>query len=333
MNVPSARSTRSRRLTIAVTTALLAARPQAALAHTGPPPTPETLWRSWSWEPTVLLGLVLAVALYTVGTRVLWSRRGAVHGLGSWRAAAFGGGVVALFVALVSPLDALGSALFGAHMVQHLLLTIVAAPLLALGAPSLPMLVALPRPWRRKVSRAGRRLARVWRLLTRPLAVWAMHAGALWLWHPPAFYDAALASEPVHFLQHASFLGTALLFWWVIVHPVERRRLNRGVAVMLLFTTALQGAWLGLLLTFSDAAWYSAYAPTVAPWGFTPLQDQQLGGVIMWVPLGFVYVLSAVTLFALWLTETERDTHAREAGAPRSSDEASAIPLKTRGGG
>ena len=308
-------STGPRRLSLMATTvALFLASPDAALAHSGPPPTPETLWRSWTWEPTILLGLTVTAGLYAAGTWALWSRRGTGHGVSPWRVAAFGGGLAALFVALVSPLEALGSALFAGHMAQHLLLTIVAAPLLALGAPNLPLLMALPRPWRREVGRAGRRLARVWRLLTRPEVVWGLHAGALWLWHLPVAYETALGSEPVHFLQHASFLGTALLFWWVIVHPLQRKRLHPGLAVLFLFTTALQGTWLALLLTFSEVPWYPAYSPTVAPWDVTPLQDQHLGGVIMWIPMGIVYVLSAVTLFALWLIETERNERAQQGG-------------------
>src|SRR5680860_651652 len=136
----------------------------------------------------------------------------------------------------------------------------------------------------------------------------------LWLWHQPIAYEAALASEPVHFLQHASFLGTALLFWWVLVHPLQRKRLHPGLAVLFLFTTTLQGTWLALLLTFSEAPWYPAYTSTVAPWGVTPMQDQHLGGVLMWIPMGIVYVLSAVTLFALWLTEIERNARAQQGG-------------------
>jgi putative membrane protein len=205
--------------------------------------------------------------------------------------------MLALFVALVSPLDALGTALFSAHMVQHMVLVLVAVPLLVLGAPQTGLLWALAEPRRRRLGAwwhcaTGLRIG--WRALSRPLVVWLLHAAALWLWHLPRLYQAALTSELVHLAEHASFLGTALLFWWVLLGGSPRERLNPALGVLYLFSFALQGGLLGALMTFAPAPWYPAYTTTVAAWGLTPLEDQQLAGLIMWVPAGLVYLAAAL---------------------------------------
>jgi putative membrane protein len=227
--------------------------------------------------------------------------------VGATRAAAFGAGLLALFSALVSPLHALGSALFSAHMAQHVVLMLMAAPLLALGAPLQPSLWALPVRWRRLVGRGARALGlrRAWRTLARPLAAWILHAAAVWVWHAPRLYEAALRNEALHAAQHASFLGTAILFWWVLVRPGRRRRASAGIGLAYVFTTMLHGGALGALLTFSSEPWYPAYAATTAAWGLEPLQDQQLGGLLMWVPAGLVYLLAGLALFAAGLGPDE----------------------------
>jgi putative membrane protein len=143
------------------------------------------------------------------------------------------------------------------------------------------------------------------------------------VWHAPPLYQATLTREDVHFLQHASFFGTALLFWWVLLHPVRHRRLGHGLGVLFLFTTALYGSALGALLTFASSPWYPAYAERAAPWGLSALEDQQLGGLIMWIPFGLLYTLAALALFGLWFRAME----AGDAGAPRRPV-TDAIPLR-----
>ena len=288
---------RGRRLAAVPVLAALAA------AHDGRPPEPHDLWSAWSWEPLVLAGLAAGGSLYALGVRRVWRRAGSGRGVKPWEAASFAAGLAALFVALVSPLDALAAALVSAHMAQHVLLTVVAAPLLALGAPHVAFLWALPAPHRRSAAGWARwRGARAtWDVLRHPLAAWTLHAVVLWSWHAPRLYEATLRSEVVHAVQHASFLGSALLFWWVLLHPARGGRSAYGVGVFVVFATAMHSGALGALLTFSSRPWYPAYAPRVEAWGLTPLEDQQLAGLVMWIPAGLVYVAAGLALRAVWL--------------------------------
>lgn len=275
----------------------------------GLPPLPDNLWRAWSWEPGVLLALVLAAWLYLRGMRTLWQRAGSGRVVRLWQVASFGGGLAALFIALISPLNTFSGALFSAHMIQHLLLFLAAAPLLALGAPLVPWLWALPRPVRYAVGRGWRQAGAVralWRGLTHPLVVWVLHTLALWLWHLPGLYQAALERAVVHELEHATFLGTALLFWWVLFDGGGRRRLSDGAGILYLFTAALQSGALGALLTFARTPLYPIYTSSAAAWNLTVLEDQQLAGVIMWVPAGVVYLVAALILLGRWLAAMEQ---------------------------
>ena len=272
--------------------------------HEGSPLAPHDLWSAWSWEPVVLLSLVVTAWLYSRGLRALWRSAGPGHGIRRWEVAAFALGWLTLVVGLVSPLHRLGGVLFSAHMAQHELLMVVAAPLLVLGRPLIPCLWGLPISTRRRLGAwsAWRPVSAGWHWLTLPSVAWALHAVAIWLWHAPSLYQATLSSETIHTIQHVSFLGTALLFWWALLHGREGR-LGRPAAVIYLFTTAGHTSLLGALLTFSTRLWYPLYESTTAPWGLTPLEDQQLAGVIMWVPAGLSYLIAALALAATWLQE------------------------------
>ncbi len=310
---------------------LLAALPAPlALAHGSAPPAPSDLWTAWSLEPLVLLGLALAAGAYAWGLAALWRRVGAGRGVSYGQAAAFAGGIVALVLALVSPLDALSAALFAAHMTQHLLLIQVAAPLLVAGAPLVPSLWALPAPWRRALGRAWRRAPpAAWRTLTAPLLVWALHAGALWAWHLPGLYQAALADERVHALEHACLLGSALLFWWVLPWPGRHGRLGYGTGVLYVLLMTAQSSALGILLAFARAPWYPAYASAEAAWGIAPLDDQQVAGLIMWVPSAFLYLGAVLGLLAAWSRAAERPARA---GPAAPAPTGSAAPARPRRG-
>jgi cytochrome c oxidase assembly factor CtaG len=149
-------------------------------------------------------------------------------------------------------------------------------------------------------------------MLSDPRVAWILQTAALWGWHAPGPYQAALASSTVHALQHLSFLGSAMLFWWALVYGKHGRRAY-GIAVLAVFTTAVQSSILGALLTFAPAPWYPAYIEATAAWGLNPLQDQQLAGLVMWVPAGGLYTLASLAFLALWLQEGERRTQQREA--------------------
>lgn len=273
-------------------------------AHPGLPLEPHDLLTAWTWEPTVLLGLLLVSWLYARGVCALWRRAGRGRGIAGWRVGAFAGGMLALVAALVSPLDALGTALFVAHMGQHTLLVLAAAPLLVLGSPHLALLWAIRPRARRRLGRwylTQPTLRAGWHGLTHPATVWVLHAGALWLWHLPGPYQWALTSGIVHGAEHASFLGTALLFWWAVPGVGPHPRLNPVAGILYLFTFTLQGGILGALMTFSGSPWYPVYAATAPAWGLTPLDDQQLAGLMMWIPAGLVYVVAALVPMAIWL--------------------------------
>lgn len=266
--------------------------------------TPHDLWSAWSFEPAVIMCLALSAWWYLRGVRSLWRSAGPGHGIRRREAAAFAGGWITLFLALVSPLHRLGGVLFSAHMAQHELLMTAAAPLLVLGRPLVPFVWALPMSWRRTVGdwAAVAPVRGTWELLTLPLVAWTLHGVAIWLWHAPALFEATLRSDLVHTLQHMSFLGTGLLFWWTLLRG-RGGGIGRPAAVLYLFTTSVHTTVLGALLTFSSRAWYPLYAPATAAWGLTPLEDQQLAGLIMWIPANLSYLLAALAIASAWLKE------------------------------
>jgi cytochrome c oxidase assembly factor CtaG len=267
----------------------------------------EKPWRVWSFEPGVVIPLALLATAYGVGVARLWRIAGRGQGIRGYEVAAFVAGWLALVIALVSPLDALSARLFSAHMVQHELLMIVAAPLIVLGAPMIAMLWLLPLRGRRTASAAlhRRRVAAGWAILSAPVTVWLLHGIVLWVWHVPALFQATLDSELVHAAQHLCFFGTASLFWWGISHG-RYGRLGYGAAVLYVFATSVHSGVLGALLTLSPRVWYPLYASTTLTFGVTPLEDQQLAGLVMWVPASVIFAGIGLTFFALWLRESER---------------------------
>lgn len=272
------------------------------LAHLGRPIAPHDLWDAWSLEPAVLAGVTLAALLYHRG------RRGGRQRIVDRRTWCFVLGLVAVLLALVSPLDALATSLASAHMVQHVVLVSVAAPLLAVSAPGVRLLRGAPLAVRRATGRWRRRLRLrppVVHAVTHPVAAWLLHAGTLWLWHAAVLYDAALASPVLHAAEHAMFLATALLFWRVVIGAAGPGRVAPGLGVLLLFGMTLQSVWLSVLLTFARQPWYDGYAATTGAWGLTHLADQQLAGVIMWVPGGAVYIAAGLALLVTWIRSTE----------------------------
>ena len=250
-------------------------------------------------EPWLIVLLACSPLLYGVGIGRLWTQAGRSRGITTLQVAAFAAGWLALVFALATPLDEIGARLFAAHMVQHELLMIVAAPLLVLGRPLAAWTWALAPRARHAVGRAARWrwLAWLWTRITDPVAAWGLHALALWAWHVPQLFDAALHHEWVHILQHASFLGTALLFWWTVLGG-DPRSGRSGFALASVFTTMMHTGALGALLTFASAPWYQAYALSGSVHGLTPVEDQQLGGLVMWIPGGTAYLVAGLFLVA-----------------------------------
>jgi putative membrane protein len=250
----------------------------------------------------VAVPLMVWGVLYGVGITRLWRRSRPGRGVRFWQAGCFALGWVCLAVALVSPVHELGERLFTAHMLEHEVLMTVAAPLLVLARPVGGMLFGLPPAWRSAVGGIGRSnpVAHLWQFLTDPLVATLLHGVAIWIWHAPVLFNAALNNPFVHGVQHVSFFGSALLFWWALLRGRARRR-GYGAAVFYLFVTALHSGFLGILLAVARQPLYPGQNAAAPEWGLTALEDQQLAGLIMWVPAGLVYAVATLAMVAIWI--------------------------------
>jgi putative membrane protein len=219
--------------------------------------------------------------------------------------ACFAFGWLSLLFALDSPIHELGEQLFWVHMTQHEILMLVAAPLIVLGDPQVIFLYAFPPALRRHVSTITHipTVHRLWSTITHPISAWLLSATALWIWHLPWLFDQTLDNDWMHAAQHLAFFFTSLLFWG----PLSNRKpgMGYGAGILYTFTTAMQTSILGALLTFAPRAWYRPYFATTAAWHLTPLEDQQLGGLIMWIPGGSLLLVVALVLLVRWLNESE----------------------------
>ena len=261
-----------------------------------------TVWgvlaATWSWEPSVVVGCAVLAGAYL----------GLAGRAAPGRAAWFLAGVAALLLALDSPLDGLGDRyLFSAHMLQHMLLVLLVPPLLLLG---------IPPDWARAALRVPA-LRRAERCLGHPGVAWLLGIGTMCAWHVPALYNAALAHGLVHVAQHLSFLVTSTIFWWPVCAPLAEARMPALGAVVYLLAAALASSGLGIILTFSPPGLYPAYLhpadpqgllPTIrSAWGLSPAADQQLGGLLMWVPGGLVYLCAILGTLVRWYREPDAE--------------------------
>lgn len=257
-------------------------------------------------SPFDLLTLVFLLTigvLYAIGTVRQWRhvrRR-------PYEAIAFAVGLLALLLSVLPPIDAWAVQRFSAHMFQHELMMLIGAPLVMAGRPMPVWLAALPQPWR---ARAGSLLQApvvhgAWSTVTSPIVAWTLHGAAIWLWHLPRLHDAAVGNEAIHLVQHAMFVATACVFWWGMLYG-RYGRAGYGAAVFYVFTTAVHTGILGAILTFAGAPLYDAYRAPAAAAGIDAVGDQQVAGLLMWVPAGLVFTTVAIALFAAWLGEGER---------------------------
>lgn len=274
----------------------------AALPLLATSAAPSMRSQPWSWEPQIVLPLAILLVIYLAGA----VRRGQIYVLW-WRHTSFFAGWLSLFLALTSPIHELGEQLFSAHMLQHEILILVSAPLISASHPGATCLWAFALRGRAEIGAWMHRIERMRFVcfLATPLVAWLLEAVALWVWHIPVLYQATLQSDWIHAAQHLSFFLTAVLFWSAL-YGVGRSVMSYGAATFYVFGAAVHCSALGALLTFSTVLWYPAYTKTTLRWGLTPLEDQQLGGVIMWVPSAIVFIVIALALFAKWLNESER---------------------------
>jgi putative membrane protein len=250
--------------------------------------------------PWIAAALCVTGIAYAAGLARLWLATAPGRGIRVREACAFAGGWLSLALALLGPLDRWAERSFAAHMLQHEILMLVAAPLLVIGRPLAAWTWALPRRARRGVRRAlaSAAVTSIWRALTRPLGATVFQLAVLFVLHVPLIFDYAATHAGAHAAQHALFLASALCFWWATRGRAGYRSVagEPGVAASLacLFVTMLATGALGALLTFASTPWYPIYAPFVLPWSGDATADQQLGGLLMWIPGGSVYLVAAL---------------------------------------
>jgi cytochrome c oxidase assembly factor CtaG len=275
-----------------------------------------TFWlTAWNWEPSIIIGTALIVGLYLYGIGPLRRKYQLATEVKRGQVVAFLLGVFIIFLALVSPLDELGdSYLFSAHMVQHLFITLVGPPLLLIGTPAW-----LLQPLLRK--RAVFLIARV---LTFPALAFLLYNADFWLWHAPPLYNATLENQGIHILEHVTFIVFGILNWWPIFSPSEELpRLSLGGQILYIFLTGMPTVALGAGLTFFPPL-YAPYLAAPRIWGLSAAVDQQLGGLIMWIPGNIFYIVIVSILFIQWMQKQDAKQRASEASLDDVEDKVAA---------
>jgi cytochrome c oxidase assembly factor CtaG len=252
---------------------------------------------NWTFDPWIVLPLATLTILYTLGAirlskRIRWQSRT------RWQVVFFYAGMATLVGALVSPLHWLGEHLFTFHMIEHEIVMAVSAPLIVLARPVATLLWGMPRSARHGVGATMRAssIHRLWDWCSGATNANVIHSVAIWGWHVPVLFDAAVTDTTMHRLQHLSFFVTAIVFWWAIIWKSDY-----GAAAWHLFLTMIHTSLLGALMALAPRVLYLAQTKTAMAWGLTPLEDQQLAGMIMWVPAGTVYAAAAMAMLNLWI--------------------------------
>lgn len=276
---------------------------------------------SWNWEPEILLALLLSTVLYVRGWRRLQALAPLKFPL--WRLICFLGGVLTIFLAICSPLDAFGSFLLQAHMVQHMLLMMVAPPLLLFGFPYLPILLGLPRSFVSGVLGpflSWKLLKKIGRLITHPLVCLGLFIFSSIFWHIPPLYELALRFPDWHRVEHACFVGTSLLFWWPVIQPwPSRPQWPRWAMIPYLLIADVQNTALSAILSFYDRVLYPTYltAPRISD--ISPLSDQAAAGAIMWVPGSIAFLIPAAAIVIQFLKPQRSISQPRVEAVQRTS--------------
>jgi putative membrane protein len=288
--------------------ALALSRPSVAFAHGEAAPTPRfpAVLLEWSVDPLAVAGIGLVALAYLAAVRRV-AREHPANPHPAHRSWLFASGLVAIGLALLSPIEAYEGQLFSVHMVQHMLLEFVAAPLLLAGAPITLALRAASPSWRRRLLSVLQ--SRIVHALAFPVIAWILFAAVNWGWHFSVLYDQALENQLLHYVQHASFLGAALLFWWpVIGADPSPWRLPHPMRLLYLFLAMPQNSFLGVALLSASTVLYPHYVTNVRDWGPTPLEDQQLGGLLMWVGGDLIFLACMAVVVVSWMRHEDRRT-------------------------
>ncbi len=266
----------------------------------------------WNWQPSIIIGTIVVMIGYLYAVGPLREKYHLAEDVKKSQVWMFLLGVYIIFFALFSPIDRIGDEyLFSVHMVQHLFLTIVAPPLMVLGTPD----------WLVKPLLRNRLILQIGRFLTNPLVAFFLFNANFWLWHAPPLYDATLVNEQLHILEHLSFIVLGYIYWWPVFSPLKEGwpRLPMGGQVLYIFLGGMPSVLLGAGLTFVPPLYLPyIYAPRL--WGLSAATDQQLGGLIMWVPGNILYIIFASIIFIRWMQAQDEKQRAEEASMYEEED-------------
>ena len=262
------------------------------------------LLTEWNWQPSIIGGTILIIALYSYAVGPFREKYYPAEEFSLSKAVAFQLGVILIFLSLFSALDELGdSYLFSAHMLQHLILTMVGPPLMLIGTPG----------WLIQPLLRSRVVLNIGKVLIHPAIAFTLFNADLWLWHVPSLYDATLFNQNLHILEHLTFIIFGLIFWWPMFSPVKDGlpRLSIGGQILYLFFGSMPMVLLGAGLTFAPPL-YPPYINAPRVWGLSPATDQQLGGLMMWVPVSLYMIVIMSFLFIRWMQRQEREQYEKE---------------------
>lgn len=254
----------------------------------------------WAWDPTLIFFVIMLV-LYLRGLRAFKGRAP----VRKWQKGLFFTGIAVMAMALLPPIDPLSDQLFSAHMTQHLLITCVGVPLIIFGVPFFVVIRGMPAGFRRRVYiplLRSRIVRRIFRVIQKPLVALFLYEGTFWFWHVPRFYNMALLNDAIHLVEHACMAFTAMNLWRIIIDPYPMRSpLALPWRALLLAGMTAADVALSAALTYSETVWYAYEGMPMPPWWiWSHAEDQRLGGLIMWIPGGFIEFLAMTITFFVW---------------------------------
>jgi putative membrane protein len=258
---------------------------------------PDSGFTAWQFEPTLLAAMILGVGLYLFVVGPHGKRRRLGPPVSRYRIVAFMSGLLVIFVALASPIDSIGEHyLFSIHMVQHLTLMFVAAPLITVGIP----------PWAIRLLPYSKNVHSATRFLTLPMVAFLVSSGVFLIWHAPPFYEGALENSVIHEFEHISILAVGILMWWPALSPVRALpALSVPAQLLYFFVLPIPTSIVGALITFAGDPLYSSYADAPRLWGLSASLDQEIAGLLMWVPGKLIFWTAMGIAFFRWFSDED----------------------------
>jgi putative membrane protein len=312
--------------------AVLASGPATVFAHVETSPVTNP-WTTWPFTPDIVIGTLVVGAFYALG---MAARAGRQNPLPWWRHASFFGGLILVFIALQSPADIISEHVFAVHQVQHLLLHTVGPMFLMLAAPQILLTAGTPEILRRWVLAPimeNRAVRGFFRLLAQPVVATLLFIGSLYFWQIPHYHNLALLNNGVHYLMHATMLVAGLVFFWRVFDPRPAPLGARyGVRLAMLWITVVGNILIGTILTLKNSVLYPAYDQLGRWFGFTALPDEQLGGIVLWIPGSMMCLLAILVVVALWGSQEARADERRQRGIAPGAPRPGGSPVSSAAG-